>query len=716
VLGPLSPFSEMAALLEMVRSSAHKLAHSLTCIRHFGPAIRSWHDQTLEARPSRTYDLALETFEKYDYTFDGSLGGTNAQLASVALHASLGVEDSGTSIFKEGESYDFESWTTCVVEKNLLPASSVEQLRHAQTGLRCCCGAWMEQKACSECYTGAPPGVSGVRCDFSGSSVTASSVWHCPRNKSPIHPFGQDVDMAETAKAKKFQLQLRLEQRMRLKLESGDDDDEESLAWVREKRHLLLQELVIPARIAYRNATEDLKRAKQNDESMEQDHPELKNRISRMRDILVASKVDWAARYQECLVDTEAMLARLDEKVAMLSHDMVRFKDEEDRKIQMEALEKEFDGGALHQSFNMALEKLKEDAEMAKEFSGLETLDVNLEENKAAINEVTQKMLQVMVMTMPPMFQAQVQQAQVEAEWTDAGLRVNCKLTVAGQEVGLEQTIPFDNRDVTHSRIGRSMGEKYHAIKERLASLAKCSTDAEMASCVECFECRGDEGMCVVCQEDLCAGSKGSRLKACGHVFHEDCIQGWLLGCKRECPICNAPLSSTEASSSKVTESEEEAQPINPGSHVELMGLRARPELNGQIGVIEEYFQARGRYQVVLNRGEATEVKVAVKPENFRVIRGIAVQDEAVDEETLNYDSELAAAIALSLEGCWTPGCHQTEGMRTLESLQSDVLSGIRGIVADAAMESPRTAQTAQLNAIEDLAMGAYDMFSRMLQ
>merc|ERR1719231_386140 len=98
-------------------------------------------------------------------------------------------------------------------------------------------------------------------------------------------------------------------------------------------------------------------------------------------------------------------------------------------------------------------------------------------------------MLQVMVLSMPPAMQSAVRSASIETSWSSAGLKVGCKLQVGPQSVRLEQTIPFDQRDVEHARLSRSMAELYAEVKERLASLSQCATDEEMGRCVERCVC-----------------------------------------------------------------------------------------------------------------------------------------------------------------------------------------------------------------------------------
>ena len=61
------------------------------------------------------------------------------------------------------------------------------------------------------------------------------------------------------------------------------------------------------------------------------------------------------------------------------------------------------------------------------------------------------------------------------------------------------------------------------------------------------------------------------------------------------------------------------ASPIPIGTRVELHGLKAKPQLNGQYGIVVGYVASSGRCTVVLEgaRGE-TETKMSIKPENLK--------------------------------------------------------------------------------------------------
>jgi E3 ubiquitin-protein ligase RHA2 len=50
---------------------------------------------------------------------------------------------------------------------------------------------------------------------------------------------------------------------------------------------------------------------------------------------------------------------------------------------------------------------------------------------------------------------------------------------------------------------------------------------------------------CVVCLNRLSNGDRVRKL-ACGHVFHKDCLDGWLDHLNFNCPLCRFPLVTKE--------------------------------------------------------------------------------------------------------------------------------------------------------------------------
>ncbi|KAK4423520.1 E3 ubiquitin-protein ligase RHA2B [Sesamum alatum] len=56
----------------------------------------------------------------------------------------------------------------------------------------------------------------------------------------------------------------------------------------------------------------------------------------------------------------------------------------------------------------------------------------------------------------------------------------------------------------------------------------------------------GSDADCVVCLNRLSEGDRVRQL-ACHHVFHKDCLDGWLDHLNFNCPLCRAPLVSDES-------------------------------------------------------------------------------------------------------------------------------------------------------------------------
>ena len=61
------------------------------------------------------------------------------------------------------------------------------------------------------------------------------------------------------------------------------------------------------------------------------------------------------------------------------------------------------------------------------------------------------------------------------------------------------------------------------------------------------------------------------------------------------------------------------ASPVPIGARVELHGLKAKPQLNGQCGVVVDYVASSGRCTVVLEGGgDETKTKMNIKPDNLK--------------------------------------------------------------------------------------------------
>jgi hypothetical protein len=51
-----------------------------------------------------------------------------------------------------------------------------------------------------------------------------------------------------------------------------------------------------------------------------------------------------------------------------------------------------------------------------------------------------------------------------------------------------------------------------------------------------------DNKNCVICFEDFKTGDR-SKLLECGHIFHADCLNKWLLE-KSTCPLCMTSINT----------------------------------------------------------------------------------------------------------------------------------------------------------------------------
>ena len=61
------------------------------------------------------------------------------------------------------------------------------------------------------------------------------------------------------------------------------------------------------------------------------------------------------------------------------------------------------------------------------------------------------------------------------------------------------------------------------------------------------------------------------------------------------------------------------ASPVPIGTRVKLHGLKAKPQLNGQCGIVVGYLESSGRCTVSLeNSGGETKTKKNLKPENLK--------------------------------------------------------------------------------------------------
>ena len=79
--------------------------------------------------------------------------------------------------------------------------------------------------------------------------------------------------------------------------------------------------------------------------------------------------------------------------------------------------------------------------------------------------------------------------------------------------------------------------------------------------------------------------------------------------------------------------------PLPAGTHVELHGLQAKPELNGRRGVITKFVASSGRYSVQLDDDGS---KIKVKPENL--------QQQAAMEQAANMAAKSGVVAPANIE------------------------------------------------------------------
>jgi len=265
-------------------------------------------------------------------------------------------------------------------------------------------------------------------------------------------------------------------------------------------------------------------------------------------------------------------------------------------------------------------------------------------------------------------------------EWTENGLKFAFTLITNSRAPALvlEHVVPIDLREIKQFLYRNSFLEQYHLVHERLKALHDVATDADLKKGIQDITCSGHEGMCVVCQMDFEEGEAAVKLRACDHIFHGECIQGWLLGCSAECPVCRVPISteplpvhSPQHNNNNVDPPQVPEAQMQAGTEVVIFGLIGSPQHNGRSGVVQEWHEERGRYSVRCPaRNEIEdEVLLALKPQNVMVVQvvgeqpatttaavSVGVPDEWADteEDDGTAEADLAEALRLSMEGMET--------------------------------------------------------------
>jgi len=252
-------------------------------------------------------------------------------------------------------------------------------------------------------------------------------------------------------------------------------------------------------------------------------------------------------------------------------------------------------------------------------------------------------------------------------EVTDDGVQFKWTIAVppVGQQIELTHLMPLDRSDLDTAKLQRQFMIAYHETQERLQGLHMCATEADLSVGLDEFNVSPNHAacgeLCVICQEDLQCGEQAVQISSCGHCFHDECVRGWLLGCKQECPVCKVPVKAQLSV-------EDDENLLAPGTEVVLTGLQNRPELNGLCGHVKLWLEARERYQVIVaETGQSyllsrRNLQPTIDNCSFNhtreqqtmaehsPINPIAHEPESSFSSDVDEDDTLAAAIALSMQ------------------------------------------------------------------
>merc|ERR1712070_421760 len=318
---------------------------------------------------------------------------------------------------------------------------------------------------------------------------------------------------------------------------------------------------------------------------------ELQQRLNFYRELV--STEDWAARKQEVHQQLQERLDQLETFSQTLSHDKLCFRDAAHREQEIERFEQAFDPAERHRTFEESTELFQHVSALDKDFLGCERFDEEDEETQQLLATIGNQVLQALMAQRRMVFMP------VESgfEQTSTGVKFRFKVAVAplGQQMVLEHEVPLDRSDIKIAQLNRKFLVLHHEVQERIRGLADCATEGDLASQLSEFELQSNDAalgdVCVICQEEMQAGEHALRINSCGHCFHAECVKGWLLGCKHECPICKAPVQA-------VTTEEGAEELIPEGTAVLIQGLQSRADLNGTSGEIVGYMEQSARYRV----------------------------------------------------------------------------------------------------------------------
>jgi len=212
------------------------------------------------------------------------------------------------------------------------------------------------------------------------------------------------------------------------------------------------------------------------------------------------------------------------------------------------ALEHRLGGAQLHEAFDAAMELVQVRAELAKELHGLDALELEEEEGAGFVASVAQRILKALIYASGLGHAALGLESKLYlCEWSPRGLHFTWHVWTEPCEEQffvLDHVVRLDSRDLTQHCLHRSFVNGYHELQERLAALPNCATVADIKAGITCGPGEaGEDEVCVVCQEDMEQGEELATLTACGHRFHRGCVEKWLLGCSKDCPMCKCPVA-----------------------------------------------------------------------------------------------------------------------------------------------------------------------------
>lgn len=651
--------AEMLAILSKLKRTA-ELTSGIIRARTTRSGLHLWRASARQAcLPARLHDAALRCFDRADTEMQGWL---SRDAANGALRELLDwcSNELGEHVTVEPLAFaEPVTWRNFIeaTARLPLPAGLREAAASAATGVRCICGGWLEERPRHECYPGGQ-----VRCDFTGQSVKADTVLHCGRNRgAAVHPFGFDVAGEAREEFEQYQQVARLHDRLDRAIEeqrpvaqyptlciTGEEhapcgDSHELLDKLQaviyhQRRARCAQYLYPHISNMYLSIKEDI----QNATAAERPVAELKQRLDWSHRLLASQ--EWHRLKAEAAQSVKALLAELDELAASLSHEKLAFRDSADRAAQIEQFEKTFRPAERHAAFEGRSNSFRQLCMVAREFVGREPITEE-PETEQLIDSIGEQVLQAIVQQRGMPLCLPISRSYQQ---TDQGVLFRWQLaTPLGQTVTVEHTVPFDQHDVELAKDQRKFMTSMHELQERIKALALCATESELDSQLRAFEVEtsdcADGQVCVVCQEQMCAGERALQISACGHCFHDECVRGWLLGCKHECPICKTPV--------KQVDEQEAADQFADGQVVQIHGLQSQPALNGTVGRIVGFDQRSGRYRVNIG-GEAGRI-LSVMPRN------LSRQPESEDEEQCSSPS---SCVTLSDEDPETA----VDGMSTL--------------------------------------------------